>query len=284
MRPSPEPGLSAAEAGRRLAAEGPNVLPGGRRRGALVIVLDVLREPMFALLLAGALIYLVLGDVRDALILGASLLLVVAITVVQERRSERAVDALRDLSSPRAVVVRDGEPIRIPGADVVRGDLAVLSEGDRVPADMTLVTANDLTLDESLLTGESLPVDRRPGMTAHSGTLVVRGQGRGAATATGARTEFGRIGRSLARMDIAMIHATRSRDQLVAARRPWSAVLWWITGGTLSARALAVYAPPIAAVFRFAPLSAGPMLLAGAAGIAGVLWYEAYKLLRPRHP
>src|SRR5688572_23423585 len=149
------PGLSSEEARRRLAAEGPNALPSANRRGVPAIALEVLREPMFLLLVVGALIYLMLGDVQEALILGASIFVVMGITIAQERKSERALDALRELSSPRALVIRDGGPLRVAGAEVVRGDLIVLSEGDRVPADARLVVANDLMLDESLLTGES---------------------------------------------------------------------------------------------------------------------------------
>jgi Ca2+-transporting ATPase len=218
-------GLSGAEAARRLAADGPNLLPGGRRRGTLAVAAEILREPMLALLVAGALIYLLLGDVHEALILAASIVVVVAITVVQERRSERALEALRDLSSPRAIVIRDGAPLRIAGAEVVRGDLVVLSEGDRVPADMDVVAANDLMLDESLLTGESLPVDRQAGTVVYSGTLVVKGQGRGVVTATGAHTEFGRIGRSLAELHIEATHLQRETGHVVRLVAVFGAVL-----------------------------------------------------------
>jgi Ca2+-transporting ATPase len=195
-------GLSSAEAAQRFAAEGPNALPAAGRRGALKIALEVVREPMFLLLVAGSLIYLLLGDVREALVLAASIVVVMAITVAQERKSERALEALRDLSSPRALVIRDGAALRVAGAEVVRGDLAILSEGDRVPADALVEWANDLVLDESLLTGESLPVDKRRGDSVYSGTLVVRGQGRATVTATGPRSEFGRIGQSLAVLDV----------------------------------------------------------------------------------
>jgi Ca2+-transporting ATPase len=195
-------GLSAAEAARRLAAEGPNALPAAGRRGVFTIALEVVREPMFLLLVAGAAIYLLLGDVREALVLAASIVVVMAITVAQERKSERALEALRDLSSPRALVIRDGAALRVAGAEVVRGDLAILAEGDRVPADALIEAANDLMLDESLLTGESLPVDKRRGDSVYSGTLVVRGQGRATVTATGPRSEFGRIGQSLAALDV----------------------------------------------------------------------------------
>jgi Ca2+-transporting ATPase len=190
-------GLTAAEARLRLAADGPNALPGAHTRGPLAIGREVLREPMFLLLVSCAGIYLLLGDVREALALASFIVAVIAITIVQERRAERALDALRDLSSPRALVVRDGVETRIPGAEVVRGDLIILSEGDRVPADARVTAANALALDESLLTGESLPVEKRQGMV-FSGTLVVSGRGRALVAATGPQAEIGRIGAALA--------------------------------------------------------------------------------------
>ncbi len=210
-------GLTSADARRRLAAEGPNTLPGAGRRGPLAIAGEVLREPMFLLLVTGVLIYVLLGDVRDALVLGASILVVIVIAIAQERRSERALAALRDLSSPRALVIRDGAALRVAGAEVVRGDLIVLAEGDRVPADATLTAANDLMLDESLLTGESLPVEKPAGPPVYSGTLVVRGQGHGVVTATGPRTEFGRIGVSLAALDVEKTPLQRETARVVRA-------------------------------------------------------------------
>ena len=195
-------GLTAEEAARRLSAEGPNSLPDASRRGVAAIALEVVREPMFLLLVAAASIYIVLGDVREALVLLASIAVVMTITIVQERKSERALETLRDLSSPRALVVRDGVPVRVSGAEVARGDLMLLAEGDRVPADAELVVVNDLVVDESILTGESLPVEKQAGMPVYSGTLVVKGQGRAIVTATGARTEFGRIGQSLADLEV----------------------------------------------------------------------------------
>ncbi|HVC10078.1 MAG TPA: HAD-IC family P-type ATPase, partial [Burkholderiales bacterium] len=205
---TPPTGLSAAEAAARLAAEGPNALQAARQRNTFAIALEVVREPMFLLLVGAAAIYLLLGSLREALVLSASVMVVIAITVVQERKTERALEALRDLSSPRALVVRDGIERRIAGADVVRGDLLLLAEGDRVPADARLVAVNELLVDESLLTGESLPVDKRVGDDAaardarvFSGTLVVKGQGRALVSATGPRTEFGRIGGFLASLE-----------------------------------------------------------------------------------
>ncbi len=221
-------GLSAAEAKRRLAADGPNALPQTARRTALRIVSEVLREPMLALLIGGGVVYLVLGDVEEAILLLVFACMSVVITVVQEARTERVLDALRDLTSPRALVVRDGARQRIAGSEVVRGDLLVLAEGDRVPADARLVEAQDLQTDESLLTGESVPVrkvpsvqmqaaPKRPGGDdlpfVYSGTLVVRGVGLAEVLATGQRSEIGRIGRSLGELETAAPHLqTQTRD------------------------------------------------------------------------
>ncbi|MDZ4393458.1 cation-transporting P-type ATPase, partial [Cypionkella sp.] len=148
-------GLTQTEAEARLAAEGYNELPRARRRTPLRIVLEVLREPMLALLIAGGVVYLLLGSREEALVLLAFACLSVGITVVQEARTERVLEALRDLTSPRALVIRGGERLRIAGREVARGDLIVLAEGDRVPADAVLLEATGLSADESLLTGEA---------------------------------------------------------------------------------------------------------------------------------
>jgi Ca2+-transporting ATPase len=196
-------GLTSTEAALRLARDGLNALPDRERRDALRIIFGVVREPMFALLIGGGLVYLALGDLKEALMLLAFACFSVVVTVVQELRSEKVLEALRDLTSPRALVIRDGEPTRIPGVDVVQGDLLVVSEGDRVAADARLVEGDDLQFDESLLTGESLPVEKLAAAVTdeisniYSGTLVVRGQGVALVTATGARTEIGKIGQSL---------------------------------------------------------------------------------------
>lgn len=209
-------GLSEAEARLRLQQDGFNELPRAERRTPLRIVIEVLREPMLSLLLGGGIVYLLLGDFREAVLLLAFGLISVVITIVQETRTERVLEALRELTSPRALVVRDGERRRIAGRDVVRGDLLVLAEGDRVPADAVLVSARDLAADESLLTGESVPVrkqlartqaaeassvDHRPGGDdqpfVYSGSLVVRGEGLARVEATGPRSEIGKIGQSL---------------------------------------------------------------------------------------
>lgn len=224
-------GLSGTEAAARLAAEGPNELARQRRRSFAFVVLDVLREPMLLLLLAGGIIYLALGDFGEALMLIAFAGFSVVVTVVQESRSERALEALRDIASPRALVVRDGARRRVPGRDVVRGDLVVLSEGDRVPADGWVVENDGLALDESLLTGESVQVAKglaadlgaetppRPGgeglAFVFSGTLVVRGAGLCRVAATGPRTEIGRIGQSLALLETQSPRLYRETRRLI---------------------------------------------------------------------
>ena len=211
------PGLTAAEAAERLQQEGFNELPSHGKRGFLRILFEVVRQPMFALLIGGGVVYLLLGDRIEALLLLLFASLSVTITIIQESRSERVLEALRNLASPRALVVRDGQRILIAGREVVRGDLVVISEGDRVAADATLIASQELLLDESLLTGESVPVRKlaadsstpikdQPTVPApggedlpyiFAGSLVVRGTGQALVHATGVRSEIGKIGRAL---------------------------------------------------------------------------------------
>jgi P-type Ca2+ transporter type 2C len=140
----PGQGLGDAQVQSLLKSEGHNELPRPDQRTSLRIVLEVVREPMLALLLGSGLVYLLLGEPQDALILMAFAMMSVLITVIQEARTERVLEALRDLTSPRAMVIRNGERKRIPGREVVRGDLVVLAEGDRVPADALILEAHDL--------------------------------------------------------------------------------------------------------------------------------------------
>ena len=154
-------GLSEAEAKVRLKQEGYNELPQSRQSSVISIILRVLREPMLALLLGGGIIYLLLGDIHEALLLLFFATISVFITVFQEWRTEHVLEALRDLTSPRALVIREGKRQRIAGREIVRGDIIVLSEGDRIPADALLRSNQDLQIDESLLTGESAPVRKK---------------------------------------------------------------------------------------------------------------------------
>ena len=190
-------GLSESTAAARLAAEGPNELPGPRAQGLFGLFIDVLREPMVALLVGCGGIYLLLGDRQEALMLLGFLALIIAITLVQARKTETALEALRTLSSPRALVMRDGAKCRIAGRDVVREDLLLLAEGDRVPADARVMVARNLMLDESLLTGESQPVAKAVGDVIYAATTVVSGQVSAQVFAIGLATEIGRIGKVL---------------------------------------------------------------------------------------
>ena len=192
-------GLDARTVAERQALEGPNTLPQESRRTLLTIALEVLREPMFLLLLGAGFIYLVMGNVHDALALLGFVLIIMVVTIAQERRTERTLETLRDLSSPRALALREGEPIRIAGCDVVRGDVLVLVEGDRIPADGKVLQAHDLVADESMLTGESVPVPKARGLDdeVFAGTLLVRGHGLMRVTAIGVHTRLGQIGQSL---------------------------------------------------------------------------------------
>ena len=222
-------GLSTADAAARFAADGPNALPHAKHRSPLRIVLNVLREPMLALLLAGGVVYLLLGSQAEALILLAFACMSITITAVQEARTERVLEALRDLTSPRALVVRGGERMRIAGSEVVRGDVIVLAEGDRVPADALLLQAANVSADESLLTGEAVPVRKavgvgvavRPGgedqPLVFSGTLIVRGTALAEVTATGAQSEIGKIGTSLDQLETGTPHLQKQMRKLVLA-------------------------------------------------------------------
>jgi Ca2+-transporting ATPase len=229
-------GLSERQAAARLVADGPNELPSTRTRSLWAIASEVLREPMFVLLVAIGVLYFALGDLRESLALLVAVFLVIGITLYQERKAERALEALRDLSSPRALVIRDGVERRIPGREVVRGELIVLSEGDRVPADSVVLAAVNLTTDESLLTGESVPVRkmasldetatiRRPGGDdqpfVYSGSLVVQGAGVARVLAIGKSTELGRIGKAL---EAIRPERTALQDQVSRLVRTFAAI------------------------------------------------------------
>jgi Ca2+-transporting ATPase len=248
-----KPGLSSTEAARRLARDGPNALPPARSRGLWTTAREILTEPMFLLLIAAGTLYLVLGEARDAALLMAAVVLIILITVVQERRTERALDALREMASPRARVVRDGVIQRIAASALVTGDRVLLVEGDRIPADALLREAIALRVDESLLTGESLSVDKRPDSNAtrlsapisadsdsgppsasaslYAGTLVVAGQGVCEVVHTGVRTEFGRIGLALTHIEAEPTPLTRQTARMVR----WMAIF-----GILACMVLAI--------------------------------------------
>ncbi|MGN2247067.1 cation-translocating P-type ATPase [Frateuria sp. GZRR35] len=209
-------GLDAAEAARRLAAHGPNLLPGSTRKSFGAIVLGVLSEPMFLMLLCAGGLYLALGDRAEAAFLLSAVFVVIGITLLQERKTQRALESLRELSAPRALVIRGGKELRVAGAEVVPGDLLVLREGDRIAADATLLEGR-LEVDESLLTGESVPVAREPGGEAavHASTVVTRGLGLASVNATGGATAVGRIGEALAQTHEAPSGLQRASRRLI---------------------------------------------------------------------
>jgi len=208
-------GLSAAQAAQQLQQDGPNSLPGDKRRGLLDIGRETLQDPMFALLLAAGTLYLLLGDLQEGAVLFGLVLVVLALTLYQEGRTENALAALRMLSSPRALVLRDGQRLRVAGADVVAGDVLVLREGDRIAADGLLLEGNAVQVDESLLTGESVAVGKEAQAMVFSGTLVVGGHGLARVTATGARTEIGRIGSALGSLGMEASPLKRQMASLV---------------------------------------------------------------------
>ncbi len=242
-------GLSASEAQSTLVRDGYNELPRPDQRTFLRIVLEVVREPMLALLIGGGVVYFLLGETKDAIILLAFGLMSVLITVVQETRTEKVLEALRDLTSPRALVIRDGERKRIAGRDVVQGDFIVLAEGDRIPADAILIEAHDLQTDESLLTGESVPVKKiagavtesnrnlRPGgdglPCVFSGSLIVRGTAIGEVIATGIRSEIGKIGHSLSTLEKEPPRLQEQTRKLVQ--------IFALVGGAISVLAVILY-------------------------------------------
>ena len=197
MPTAPPHGLDPDAAARRLREDGPNDLGTSQRRSLANIAWEVVREPMFLLLLGAGAVYLAMGDPREALVLLGFVVIIMGITIAQERRTDNTLAALRDLSSPRALVIRAGRAQRIAGREVVVGDLLLLSEGDRVPADGELLETHELASDESMLTGESEAVPKQAGHTVFAGTLVTSGQGMARVSATGRRTELGRIGQSL---------------------------------------------------------------------------------------
>jgi Ca2+-transporting ATPase len=207
-------GLTAQVAARRLATDGPNELPTAKPRNVAQQARDVLREPMLLLLVGAGVLYFLLAEPLDGVILLSFVIVVIGISLYQERKTENALTALRDLASPRALVIRDHRQQRVAGRDVVRGDIALLTEGDRVPADGVLIDTVNLTVDESALTGEAIPVRKtasRPDRDTNrmgepggddtpwvfSGTLVVKGRGVATVIDTGANTALGRIGNAL---------------------------------------------------------------------------------------
>lgn len=193
-------GLTAEEAAARLRSDGPNVLPANQPKPLWAIALRVLIEPMFVMLLVAGGLYLALGDRAEASFLLSFVLVIITITLVEERKTQRALEALRDLSAPLATVIRDRRETRIPSAEVVVGDLLSLREGDRIAADGVVVEGH-VEVDESLLTGESVPVGKtvrnHEAEQLFAGTVVTKGRCLAQVSGTASATAIGKIGHAL---------------------------------------------------------------------------------------
>jgi P-type Ca2+ transporter type 2C len=222
-------GISSEDALRKLKQEGYNELPTAKKRSVFGIALSVVKEPIFLLLVASGSLYFILGDATEGAVLLSFVFVVIGITVYQEQKTEKALDALKSLSSPRALVIRDGEQRRISGREVVSSDVLIIAEGDRVPADCLLLTSNNLMVDEALLTGESVPVRKtawdgeaqiyRPGGDdlpfVYSGTLVIQGQAVAEVRSTGSKTEMGKIGAVLQKVETEETRLKKEISQIV---------------------------------------------------------------------
>ncbi|MFN0204080.1 MAG: cation-translocating P-type ATPase [Bacteroidia bacterium] len=199
-------GLNTTQAQANLQKYGFNELPSAKSKNIFQIALEVIKEPMFLLLISCGVLYMTLGDYKEGIILLSSIFIIIFITFYQYQKTEKALDALNQLSSPRALVIRDGQEVRIASREVVPDDIIILNEGDRVVADAQVVNAINLKIDEALLTGESLAVNKQSREDSDainnndlvfSGTLVVQGKGFAKVVTTGIHTQFGKIGTSL---------------------------------------------------------------------------------------
>lgn len=238
-------GLSAEEAAVRQEKFGYNELPVKERRNIFKIIWNLVMEPMIFLLLVTVALYFFLGDRREAFMLLSSVFVIIGIELYQEAKTEKSLEALRNLSSPIADVIRDGQRMTIPGRELVAGDIILLSEGSRVPADAKLISATNLAADESLLTGESVPVEKHTRHVADyrvnsifSGTMVVKGHAIAEVTSIGQETELGGIGRSLKSIDTEKTLLQKEVNKVVRTVATVAVgisiiltVVYWITEG-----------------------------------------------------
>jgi len=235
-------GLNAAEASRRLAAHGPNRLTPPKKRGPLVRFLLQFHNVLIYVLLGAAVVTAVLGEVVDTAVIIGVVVINALIGFIQEGKAEKSLDAIRNMLSLSAMVMRDGRRVEIAAEELVPGDIVLLASGDKVPADLRLIETRNLRIEEAALTGESEPVEKSPDAVAenapigdrtgmaYSGTLVVFGQGRGVVVATGDATEIGRIGRMLA--EVESVDTPLLKQMAVFGR--------WLTAGVLALAALTI--------------------------------------------
>ncbi|TGL11369.1 cation-translocating P-type ATPase [Leptospira meyeri] len=191
-------GLTQEQVRKNRTQYGANEISSSKKKGVFQMFIGVVTEPMILLLISISIVYLLLGDRGEALLLLLSVVGIITITFYQEKKTETAISALRSLASPRTNVIRDKQIIRIEGKDVVYDDLLILNEGDRVPADCELISDRMFSCDESLLTGESVPVSKSQSHSVFCGSLVVSGEGVCRVNAVGNHTEIGKIGRKIA--------------------------------------------------------------------------------------
>jgi Ca2+-transporting ATPase len=195
-------GLSVTEVRRKHKKFGYNELPVNGKRKVFKIIIGTITEPMIFLLMSIILIYFFIGDKNEAILLLFSIVGIVSVELYQEMKAEKSLEALRNLSSPICDVIRGGQKVTIPGRELVVGDIVLLSEGSRVPSDVKMLSVNNLQVDESLLTGESLAVEKQDMNVGYSGTLVVKGHGIAEVIGIGLNTEIGKIGSSLKSINI----------------------------------------------------------------------------------
>lgn len=208
-------GLSSIEAQALLVKYGENSIDKAREKSLYSTAIELLKEPMLLLLIAAGAISLALAELVDGILLLFTIFIILGITIYQTQKTEKALKALSELTMPLAIVIRDGLEIRIPSKNIVPGDVMILREGDRISADAKLTVATSFHVDESLLTGESLPISKNIGDVVFTGSLVVRGHGKAEVFATGPNTQLGKIGKSLTEIREEKTNLQRSVERIV---------------------------------------------------------------------
>lgn len=217
-------GLSQSAVLKYLQQEGINELPINKPKKLRTFIFDILKEPMVYLIFGCGFIYLLIGDQKEAIMLLLFLFLIIIITIIQEAKAEKSLAALKSLSSPRAQILRDGKKTRVPGKEVVFHDIIFLTEGDCVPADAILISESNLTINESLLSGEPIPVEKHIGQIIFSGTTITRGTGIAMVTAVGISTQIGKIGKLISSANRAPTALEKETNKLVK-RLAWIAFI-----------------------------------------------------------
>ena len=194
-------GLKMEEAAKRLKRDGRNEMRAPRKKTVIETFLEQLCDPLIYVLMVAAMVSVLLGEVSDAVIIGVVVVLNAAVGMLQEGKAKKALESLKKLTSPKASLIREGRRMEIPAAELVRGDLVWLEAGCQVPADLRLTQSANLKIEESSLTGESLPIEKDAGFLgagklplgdrrnmAYMSTIVTYGRGQGLVTATGMDT------------------------------------------------------------------------------------------------